>query len=475
MNILLAVYLLVAAVFLLVLAFLSWRRRHVPALREFTLFCVSVALLMASYALELTLHRLESLKLALHLEWCSAPFVPYFWLMFSLVWCGYGHLANRVVRLVLLLLPIVTLLLAQTSDYHTLLYTSLWVDTSGSFPMLAAQNGPWYWVDFAYMNFCIVTANILFIRQFRNARPLHRRQAQIMMLASFIPWIVHVGFNLEFGNGVYITPFGLSITAMLFAWGIFRQQLLDTTPVARHELVELMRDPVLVFNDAGRLLDHNRAACQLLCEGKGHGDEITRAEIVRRAPDLAEALERVERGESCTFRQSRRVFSLSATVLSPAAGEKLTLCMLHDITEQSRAEESLRLLNATLEERVAREVAQNRAKDQVLARQARIAAMGEMVGAIAHQWRQPLAILAIIVQDFYAAAKQGGAPSRTAWDEFKSDALEQIRHMSRTIDEFRNFLRPDHGQERFPVVQCMEEAVRRGQCWETSGSHSASG
>ena len=44
-----------------------------------------------------------------------------------------------------------------------------------------------------------------------------------------------------------------------------------------------------------------------------------------------------------------------------------------------------------------------------------------MVGAIAHQWRQPLAILDMIVQDFYAAAEEGGAPSWMEWDEFKAE------------------------------------------------------
>jgi signal transduction histidine kinase len=460
MNILYSVYLFCSAVILLFLAGVAWRRRSLPAGREFALFSASVALLVALYALELTQGKLEVLKLIVRLEWCFGPFITTFWLFFGLVWCGFGHLANRPLRAVLLAFSTMEALLYQFNDYHGLIYTAIWVDTSGPFPILREQNGPWSWVDFTYMNACILIVAILFFRQFRNARPLHRQQALIMLLASLIPAIFHIGFSLGIGNGIYITAFGLSISALLFAWGMFRHHLLDMAPVARHELVEMMRDPVLVFDEAGRLVDHNRAACSLLHDVDDHETEISRMELAHRSPELAQALERAERGEKYTFHNDTQLYALSLTALRPSAGTTLTLCLLHDITEQSRAEENLRVLNATLEERIADEVALNRAKDQALARQSRIAAMGEMVTAIAHQWRQPLAILSMIVQDFYAAAHQEGAPSPAEWDAFKTDSLEQIQHMSQTIEEFRNFQRPDQNRERFPVARCLEEALR---------------
>lgn len=460
MNIMYATYLFISAIILLVLAVIGWRRRSVPASREFALFSASTGFMLGAYALELTQEKLEVLKLVLRLEWCFAPYIYVFWLLLSIVWCGYAHLATRTLRAALLVVPTVGMVLMQTNDYHGLVYKTLWVDTSGPFPILLVKNGPWVWFDFIYMNICILIATILFIRHFRNARPLHRRQALIMMLASLVPWLFHLGFSLGIGNGVYITAFGLSITGMLFAWGIFRQHILDITPVARYGLVEMMRDPVLVFDEVGRLVDYNRAACRLLHNADSHDTATTRADICQQMPGLAVALERAESGLSDTFNCQGQVFSLSLTTLHPTTKSTLTLCLFHDITEQSRAEDELRLLNATLEERVEHEVALNRAKDQALARQARIAAMGEMVAAIAHQWRQPLAILSMIVQDFHAAARQEGTPSPAEWDEFKADAMAQIRHMSQTIEEFRNFQRPDQKRERFPVVRCMEESLR---------------
>lgn len=460
MNILYATYLFASAIILLVLAVIGWKHRYVVAGREFALFSASVGFMLAAYALELTQENLDGLKQSERLLWFFGSYTTTFWLLFSLVWSGYGHVANRFLRAALLAFSTLTMLLAQTNDYHGLIYTRMWMDSSGPFPILQGQEGLWYRVYWAYVNGCNVIINIMFIRQFRNVRPLHRRQALIMVLASFIPWLMDIGYELGIGDGLFLTAFGLSITALLCAWGIFRRQLLDMTPVARHGLVEMMCDPVLVFDDSGCLLDHNLAACRFLCDDGNHGAEITRADISRRIPELVEALERAEQGEIDTFRYNDQIFSLSLTALNPTADNTLTLCLLHDITGQYRAEESLRLLNANLEERITQEVALNRVKDQALARQARIAAMGEMVGAIAHQWRQPLAILSMIVQDLHAAAHQGETPSLVEWDQFRSDAMEQILHMSQTIEEFRNFQRPDQKREQFPAVRCLEESVR---------------
>ncbi len=460
MNIIYAFYLFGSATILLLLAAIAWGRRPLPAGREFAWFAASTALLVASYGLELTQDDLAVLKLNLYLEWLPSAYLPAFWLLFSLVWCGYGHLADRGLRTGLLAFSTLHFIVAETNDYHGLLYTALWVDKTGSFPMFRQSNGPWFWVDFVYMSGCVLLSNILFIRQFRHTRPLHRRQALIMMLATFIPWFCQIGFTLGIANGIYLTAFGLSISGLLFAWGIFRQHILEMVPVARFELVEMMRDPVLVFNEAGRLVDHNRAASSLLDTGKDQGDELTRADISRNAPELATALELAERGENRILQQGNRVFSLSRTDLHLGTERGITLCLLHDITEQFRAEEQLQALTITLEERIASEVAQNRAKDQALARQARVAALGEMVGAIAHQWRQPLTILAMIVQDFHANSTEGTTPTESEWAKFKVNTMTQIRHMSQTIDEFLNYQRPNQIRERFPIIRCLEESLR---------------
>ncbi|NTV49448.1 MAG: PAS domain S-box protein [Geobacteraceae bacterium] len=85
-------------------------------------------------------------------------------------------------------------------------------------------------------------------------------------------------------------------------------------------------------------------------------------------------------------------------------------------------------------------------------------AMGEMISAIAHQWRQPLATLGMIVQRTHAMGTMQKL-TEDSMDEFKTSAMRQIRYMSDTIDEFRNFPHPGKHKELFSPLSCINDAV----------------
>lgn len=129
-----------------------------------------------------------------------------------------------------------------------------------------------------------------------------------------------------------------------------------------------------------------------------------------------------------------------------------------DITEQKRAEDQLRNLNASLEERVARETLNRVTQERVLARQARHAAMGEMIGAIAHQWRQPLSTVSVIIQNMAAAWKLDRL-SREYVDQALEVAQKQVAYMTSTIEEFLNFFRPDKQKEVFCINDKIMESL----------------
>lgn len=90
----------------------------------------------------------------------------------------------------------------------------------------------------------------------------------------------------------------------------------------------------------------------------------------------------------------------------------------------------------------------------MLIQQSKMAAMGEMIGAIAHQWRQPLNALAIIVQDFKSAYDYGDL-NRDYVENSVKKGMSQISFMSKTIDSFRNFFKPSKEIENF----CVYDAV----------------
>ncbi|MBE0498003.1 MAG: PAS domain S-box protein [Campylobacterales bacterium] len=90
--------------------------------------------------------------------------------------------------------------------------------------------------------------------------------------------------------------------------------------------------------------------------------------------------------------------------------------------------------------------------------QSRHAAMGEMVGMIAHQWRQPLSIISMGANNLLLDIEMEDINAEV----FKAEALsivEQVNHLSQTIDDFRNYFRPDREKESVHVEEVIKEAL----------------
>jgi two-component system, NtrC family, C4-dicarboxylate transport sensor histidine kinase DctB len=128
-------------------------------------------------------------------------------------------------------------------------------------------------------------------------------------------------------------------------------------------------------------------------------------------------------------------------------------------TLESKVEEKtkqLENLNSKLTDRFKDELHKNRQKDQLLYDQSKMAVMGEMIGNIAHQWRQPLSTISTIAS---------GNSVKLQFDIFDKDDLKNdfnkivdtTQHLSDTIDDFRNFLMENKNIEKFDLIDIVEK------------------
>ncbi len=118
----------------------------------------------------------------------------------------------------------------------------------------------------------------------------------------------------------------------------------------------------------------------------------------------------------------------------------------------------LKELNESLERRVAHEVKESRKKDDILYTQARLASMGEMIANIAHQWRQPLSALTMIIQSF-RVKQEAGRLSEQFVSSQVDDGLTIAKQMSDTIEEFRNFFKPNKTMELFSLKKSILDST----------------
>ena len=118
----------------------------------------------------------------------------------------------------------------------------------------------------------------------------------------------------------------------------------------------------------------------------------------------------------------------------------------------------LKELNENLEEMVSNKTDENMQQLELMQRQNKMASMGEMIGAIAHQWRQPLNEIGISIQNL-KYDYEDGLVDEAFLLEFIRKNKEVIQFMSTTIDDFRNFYRVDKTKELFDVKDAVEKTL----------------
>jgi len=93
---------------------------------------------------------------------------------------------------------------------------------------------------------------------------------------------------------------------------------------------------------------------------------------------------------------------------------------------------------------------------QFLIQQGKLAEMGDMIAAIAHQWNEPLVELSAQVQDIQTSYLLEEL-KRVEMDDFVNDSMVQIKYMSKTLSDFRNFLKPSTKRTLFSIKKSFDE------------------
>ena len=137
--------------------------------------------------------------------------------------------------------------------------------------------------------------------------------------------------------------------------------------------------------------------------------------------------------------------------------EEGSIWVVLDIDRMKKTEQEFQKLNQELGKRVIDETRKNIEQERILTHQARLAAMGEMIGNIAHQWRQPLNTLGLVVQNI-AEDYRDGLLDQATLDEYRDTAINTVHKMSCTIDDFRNFFQPNRKKESFNLQKPIREA-----------------
>jgi signal transduction histidine kinase len=109
--------------------------------------------------------------------------------------------------------------------------------------------------------------------------------------------------------------------------------------------------------------------------------------------------------------------------------------------------------------RIQSQVSKGRKEEESILYHSRLSEIGDMVSSLAHQWRQPLSALMFIIEDVRDAYHFGELDVQYL-DDAISECRSYVNFMSETMDDFRNFFKPDKEKEQYDVVQKTVEIVK---------------
>jgi signal transduction histidine kinase/Txe/YoeB family toxin of Txe-Axe toxin-antitoxin module len=132
--------------------------------------------------------------------------------------------------------------------------------------------------------------------------------------------------------------------------------------------------------------------------------------------------------------------------------DKKRIALLEDKTQK------IQELNKSLEDKIQKEVQKNREKDKQLLAQSRLAQMGEMISMIAHQWRQPLSAISSSANSILLKDRLGKLDNKITV-ELSNKIISYSKHLSSTIDDFRNFFKPNKEQEETTYTKIVEDVL----------------
>ena len=155
-------------------------------------------------------------------------------------------------------------------------------------------------------------------------------------------------------------------------------------------------------------------------------------------------------------------------ILKQSDKQQITVLKLHDELLEYKKNLELKVkdktkelheLNSSLEQRVKDEIELSQIKDKQLLESSKMAQMGEMIGNIAHQWRQPLSAISTTISGIQLQKSAGLEIDPSTLDKVFENIMKKTEYLSSTIEDFRNFIKDDKSQSDIDVKDLINSTL----------------
>ena len=281
--------------------------------------------------------------------------------------------------LLLCIIPIITLFVLWTDDYHHLFFKHY------STNMSEIITGPMHTINAIYSYLLLLLGVFYLLRYSIKNQGLFSKQSILILFGISIPVVLNfLGTCKIIPMTVYVTPISFSLSMLFFAFAILKFQFLGATPIAIQKIVDRMSDSYLVLNDDGTITDFNETFLKTFkitdskdLRGQNFETFLKESNLYLNFKKIKSALPKVQNSEKTVsfdlyIRKIKKHFHVEINSILSDGASLGTLILFKDITQHIEDMEKIKDTQETLMEAE------------------RLSSLGQLIGGIAHNLKTPI-------------------------------------------------------------------------------------
>ncbi|MFL2105342.1 histidine kinase N-terminal 7TM domain-containing protein [Desemzia sp. FAM 23991] len=233
------------------------RPRYKRIAHIFMVYTATIAVYCFASAFGLLATTLDQIKFWTVMQYVGMPISTPLGLLFVMQYLGIS--ISRKKAFSLLVVPLITLVMVATNDWHHLHYRVFEIDSSLGAPYIRQEIGLWYTIHGIYIFTCMLVALLLAISHWKETAKNYRPQLFALILGQLIPiltaFLYLVGLTPE---GVDPVPMVLWLSSLLYLWSIKSSRLFTLMPIAKDAIFNGINDGVMVLDESRQLIEFNQ-------------------------------------------------------------------------------------------------------------------------------------------------------------------------------------------------------------------------
>lgn len=244
---------------LLCLYVFSKRHHYTNIAKFFISYTAAITVYCFASGFGLLATTLGEIKFWTVIQYIGMPISSPLGLLFIMQYLGVKLTKKRC--LALLAIPVISLIMVATNDFHHLHYRAYEIDPVLGAPFVYQEIGLWYIVHGIFTFACMLVAFLLVLFQWRETAKAYRTQLIALLLGQFIPmstaFLYLIGYTPA---GIDPVPMVLWASSLLYLWAISTSRLFTIMPIAKNSIFNGINDGVMVLDESYRLIEFNQAS-----------------------------------------------------------------------------------------------------------------------------------------------------------------------------------------------------------------------